>query len=58
MIIKPSIIIALSCSFYEYKTPDLDIQPYESYTVNRIITTQDMYNTTELIEKIFMQEEK
>jgi hypothetical protein len=36
----------------------LNAKPYEPYTLNRVITTQDMFNTGELIEKIFIQEKK
>lgn len=57
MIIKSSLVVALSFSIYDYRAADLNIKPYESYTLNRLITTQDMYDPTELIQKIFMQEE-
>lgn len=36
----------------------LNAKPYEPYTLNRVITTQDMFNTGELIEKIFIQEKE
>ena len=36
----------------------LNAKPYEPYTLNRVITTQDLFNTDKLIQKIFIQEIK
>jgi hypothetical protein len=36
----------------------LNNKAYQPYTLNKVITTQDMYNTNSLIEKIFIQEKE
>jgi len=58
MIIKSSLVVVLSLSFYDYKTLDSKYKSYQPYNVNRIITTKDMYDTTKLIEQIFIKEDE
>ena len=52
------ILIVISASLQTPEPIYLKVKPYEPYNLNKIITTQDMYNTNTLIEKIFMQEKR
>lgn len=49
MFMSSAIVLAYSLSF-------LNNKPCQPYTLNHVITNEEMYNPTELIEKIFIQE--
>jgi hypothetical protein len=58
MLAPLKVIIIISASLQTHEPIYLNVKPYEPYTLNKVITTQDMYNTNELIEKIFIQEKR
>jgi hypothetical protein len=58
MLAPIKIIMVISASLQTPEPIYLNVKPYEPSTLNKVITTQDMYNTNELIEKIFMQEKR
>lgn len=59
MIIKPNLVLyfCMMSSNYETTSDSYRIN-YRPYTTTNTITNNDMYNVNDLIDKIFMQEEK
>jgi hypothetical protein len=56
MLAPLKVIIIISTSLQTHEPVYLNVKPYEPYTLNKVITAQDMYNTDELIERLFIQE--
>lgn len=55
-----TVCLALMCQYdsvFKDYNHYLKGKPYQSPTLNKVITIQDMYNTKECLDKIFMQEE-
>lgn len=56
MFMPSAIVLAYSLSLQNDRDIYLNNKPYQPYTLNHVITNEEMYNPTELIEKIFIQE--
>jgi hypothetical protein len=55
MLAPLKIIIIVSCSFQNFEAHNINYRCCEPYTLNRVITTKDMFNINDLIERIFIQ---
>lgn len=56
MFMSSAIVLAYSLSLQNDRDVYLNNKPCQPYTLNHVITNEEMYNPTELIEKIFIQE--
>jgi hypothetical protein len=54
--IKIVIVASCSLSSMDIEPGRLNTRPYEPCTVNKVLTTQDMYNIDDLVNQLFMQE--